>query len=555
MASKIVVVGAVNGRLTDVFAKLTTLHTKQNFTFCVIAGDLCANPDTATDANREDLAKLLRGDIIVPFTTYFAIGRQKLPAEVIDVLEKNHGELCPNLSVLERKSSMKTSEGFRIVAVGGANSSITDEAGVSQYASVYTDGDAQAAGKGFASADILVTSDWPAHVLDGAKNRYTTTLPPSTDSIAELCVSLKPRYHFSASNSHYEREPFFHNGPVARLITRFISLAPFGNAAKEKWIYAFSLEPSAEPPLTLPTGCTASPFNAGKKRKLESQESDFNSFRFANGATDHYQPDFRRQKRPRNQAPLTPQQCYFCLGNNDREAHMIGSIGTEVYLTIAKGPLSTRETYPDLGFPGHMLLILMDHHPTMSAIGEAGARQSTVNEMQRYRNALQNMIAEKSKGEDGRAKLGAVTWEISRYSGVHLHWQFLPVPVDMIQKGLVEAGFDVEAENSNYPKFAKAFKEMEEIEEGNFFKVMIWSEGMRKEMVMPLDGDFRFDLQFGRRVMGKLLGLAHRTHWKDCGQTTEEETVDAKAFRDALEKFEPSEESKPDADPAIAGAV
>ncbi|KAK1036542.1 hypothetical protein LTR33_016334 [Friedmanniomyces endolithicus] len=158
--------------------------------------------------------------------------------------------------------------------------------------------------------------------------------------------------------------------------------------------------------------------------------------------------------------------------------------------------------------------------------------------MQQYRAALQSMLVEKSKGEDGLAKLGAVTWEISRNSGVHLHWQFLPVPVDMVRQGLVEAGFDQEAANLNYPKFVKGFKEMEEIEEGNFFKVTIWSEALRKEMVMPLDGDFRFDLQFGRRVLGKLLGLEQRTHWKDCGQTVAEETADAEVFKGVFKKFD-----------------
>ncbi|TKA83707.1 hypothetical protein B0A55_00305 [Friedmanniomyces simplex] len=533
-----VVIGAVNGKFSDVFAKLAILHAKQNLAFAIIAGDLCAKSDTATDADREELAKLLRGEITVPLSTYFALGRQPLPDEVVDLLEKGQGELCSNLSILGRKVSMKTADGFRIVAVGGAHSASIDQS-MSQYAAEYTNDDAQAAGKGLTNADIVVTSDWPAHIQDGTKNRYTGTPPSSVDSIANLCTSLKPRYHFSASEAFYEREPFFHNGPSPRSVTRFISLAPYGNTAKAKWIYAFSLEPSVDASKHLPPGCTASPLTGGKKRKLESQESDFNSFRYANGnGTEHYRPDQRRQKRSRNNPAPTPNQCYFCLSNPSCEKHMIGSIGAEVYLTIAKGPLSTRQTFPDLGFPGHVLMIPYEHQPTMSAISDAATRQATATEVQRYRDALQRMLVEKTKGEDGRGKLGAVTWEISRHSGVHFHWQFLPVPVEMVQRGLVEAGFDKEAENLNYPKFVKGFKEIEEIEEGNFFKVMIWSEALRKEMVMPLDGDFRFDLQFGRRVLGKLMGLAQRTHWKDCAQTVAEETADAEAFKKGFKEFD-----------------
>ena len=87
-------------------------------------------------------------------------------------------------------------------------------------------------------------------------------------------------------------------------------------------------------------------------------------------------------------------------------------------------------------------------------------------------------------------------------------------------------------------QFVKKVQETEEAEEGDFLKVMIWSEALRKEMVLPLDKSFRFDLQFGRRVLGKLLGLEARTHWKDCTQTQAEEQADAEAFKEAFKTFD-----------------
>lgn len=533
-----VVIGDVNGKLSEVFGKLATLHGKQNFAFAIIAGNLFADPETATNEDNQEFVQLLRGSIKVPLPTYFSLGRHALPAAVIEKLESDAGELCPNLTVLGRRVSIKTSEGFRIVAVGGAHVDTSDEP-MSQYTATYNDNDVASAAKGLMDADILITSDWPASVRDGAKAQYAGERLAGIPSISDLCTASKPRYHFSTSEGFYEREPFFHNGPSPRSVTRFLSLAPYGNASKQKWIYAFSLEPSAEPPKSLPAGVTASPFTAPRKRKLDSQQSDYNNFRYANGNGDaHYDRDRGRGKRQRYQAPPTPDQCYFCLSNENCETHMIGSIGSDIYLTIAKGPLPTQSTFPSLGFPGHILLIPLQHAPTMSAVADEGARQSTVAEMQRYRNALQSMLVEKSKGDDGHSKLGAVTWEISRGSGVHLHWQFMPVPVDLIQRGLVEAAFDVEAENLSYPKFVKNFKEMEEVEEGDFLKVMIWSESLRKEMVLPLDKSFRLDLQFGRRVLGKLLGLEKRTHWKDCAQTKAEEETDSQVFKDAFKPFD-----------------
>ncbi|KAK4555997.1 hypothetical protein LTR86_006693 [Recurvomyces mirabilis] len=505
------VIGAVNGRFSEVFGKLAAHQAKQNFAFAIIAGNLCANSETATEQEAGELDELL---------------------EVVKALEENAGQLCENLSVLGRTVSIKTSERFRVVAVGGAHAE-SNETG--EYAATYTDDDAEALSKTAADVDILITSEWPAHIRDGSRVKGEGPLTAASESISGLCTAAKPKYHFSASSTFYEREPFFHDGPSPRSVTRFISIAPFGNAGKQKWIYAFSLEPSAQPPERLPDGCTASPFTGTRKRKLESQQADYNSFRYANGNGngDSYARENYSHKR-RRQPPPTPDKCYFCLSNPACETHMIGSIGENVYLTTAKGPLTTKQTYSEIDFPGHMLLIPLEHAPTMGAIADKETQQATVTEMQRYRSSLQNLLAERSKGEDGRAKLGAVCWEISRNTGIHLHWQFLPVPVDMIQRGLVEAAFDVEAENNDYPKFVKNISEMEEIEEGNFFKVMIWSESLRKDMVMSLDGDFRFDLQFGRKAMAKLLRLEGRTDWKSCSQSKVEESAEANLFKEAF---------------------
>lgn len=534
-----VVIGDVNGSLSEVFAKLSTLHSKQSFAFAIIAGNLFSEPESASEAEKNEITRILNGSIEVPLPTYFALGAHSLPAAVTDRLQSADGELCPNLSLLGRRVSIKTSEGFRIVAVGGAHTTDLDDS-VNPFEATYTDNDVLALAKEFSNTDLLISSDWPAAIRDGAKSAYSAEPPGGVQSIADLCVALKPRYHFSTSGAFYEREPFFHPGPSPQCITRFISLAPFGNAEKQKWIYAFSLEPSAPPPLPLPQGCTESPFTSTKKRKHESQQESYNNLRYANGSThDRWQPDRGRRKRQKYQQPTpTPDQCFFCLSNANCETHMIGSIGNDCYVAVAKGPLTTRATFPELGFPGHLLLIPLHHAPTLSAIPEKAAQQSTVKELQRYRNALHDMVTAKSKGEVGRSKLGAVTWEISRGGGVHLHWQFLPVPVDLIQRGLVEAGFDVEAENLEYPKFAKTVSKMAEAEEGDYFKVMIWSESLRKEMVLPIDKGMRFYLQFGRKVFAKLLRLENRIDWKACAQDKAEEEADAMMFKEEFKKFD-----------------
>jgi hypothetical protein len=69
---------------------------------------------------------------------------------------------------------------------------------------------------------------------------------------------------------------------------------------------------------------------------------------------------------------------------------------------------------------------------------------------------------------------------------------------------------------------------------------MIWNpqDGSDVEMRLPLDPSFRFDLQFGRRVMAKLLELEGRADWHDCWQSHEDEVADAEEFKGAFKEFD-----------------
>ena len=99
----------------------------------------------------------------------------------------------------------------------------------------------------------------------------------------------------------------------------------------------------------------------------------------------------------------------------------------------------------------------------------------------------------------------------------------------------------VQAENESYPHFVTVdgHSGSSESENGDFFKATIWAEGTEeKTMVLPLDSSFRFDLQFGRRVLAKLLALESRMQWQDCSQTEVEETTDAEAFKAAFKAFD-----------------
>jgi hypothetical protein len=573
-------VGSIEGQFASVFVRLAKLQAKNAFAFAIVTGDLFADPFSATEEDEAELTSLLDEKVAVPLPTYFGVGRHSLPPIVVDRLEAANGEVCENLFFVGKRSTTKTSEGIRIVALGGAPSPGL-VAGVSKekYLPFHTESDAKAL-YGANSADILLTSSWPLSIQTGSQVALPKGVaePVSEQCVADLCATLKPRYHFSTTaDAFYEREPFFHqpteNQPGAFPITRFISLASYTSPSKAKWMYAFNLDPKSSPPLVAPPGATASPLShKPKKRPLPDQDDSYGRF------SKREYHNHRNSKR--KQPPPGPAECFFCLSNPNLATHLITSIASDTYLTIARGPLSTASTFKSLPFPAHILIIPLSHSPTLGYIPEQETRATTYAEMLRYRTALQAMVAEKSNGE-----LGAVTWEVSRAGGVHVHWQFMPVPVGLTKRGLVEAAFKVEAENEKYPPLKSKNIGDGSSEDGDYFRVWIWRPGQpedstgippaesenaeaksaqmeivetssdakqggqrdgevklgaerEKLLVLPISSSFRFDLQFGRKVMAKLLGLETRFQWQDCAQAEEAEAADADAFKTAFKPFD-----------------
>lgn len=568
MASKIIVIGPVHGGFPSIIDKISKLHSKNSFSLAIFLGDFFGDPEVSSEQDNTNVSDLINGKLAIPLPTYFTLGKHPLPRSVIEKLEQSDDELCPDLYFLGKRSTTKTSEGIRIVNLSGSlDSSITAGLSKERFYPFHTEDDAKAL-RGANSADILLTSHWPSDVRRGSK----VVLPDDVETpsgercVADLCLALRPRYHFStSSDAFYEREPFFHpptgKEPDAKPITRFLSLASCSDSTKQKWLYAFSIDPASSTPITLPTGTTASPFTTNRKReRLPNQEQAYSRFStISNG--DHYRPHKRSRFNDHSrQPPPGPQDCFFCLSNPTVKTHLIASIGNDTYLTTAKGPLSTSSTFPSLSFPTHLLIIPLEHSPTLGSISVPDDRGRTYKEMQRYRRALHSFLISRSG-----TKVGAVTWEVSRAAGIHTHWQFLPVSSDLVKKGLVEAAFKVEAENEKYPvSFRNKDVGDGTGEKGDFFRVWVWvpgeedvvdgqrdgevkgtdddevdeKRGKQKCLVMPLNADFRFDLQFGRRVMAKLLGLETRMNWRDCAQSDEEETKDAEAFKEAFKKFD-----------------
>ncbi|CAN8099170.1 unnamed protein product [Discula destructiva] len=543
---KIIVVGGIEGKTHAFFSKLSKLHTQHKFSFAITVGDLFAVEDDET------VNDLLAGKVDVPVTTYFTVGTRALPARIAEKISNDESEICPNLHYLNKSSITKTSEGVRIVTLGGILDPEILGGGQSkeQHLPYHTSADAKAL-RGANSADILLTSVWPSLIWKGSHLAlpFDFDALPTSNDVADLCAHLKPRYHFCPSPGPFtfEREPFFHAPPdpsTDPAVTRFVSLAPFGNKEKAKAIHAFEIKP----PGPMPSGSTVSPFlsRSDMSRKRPAPSGDAGFSRFGN---DHYDRGHATNRRRggggRRLPPPGPDTCFFCLSRDNAESHMVCSIGEDAYLATAKGPLTLSTTFAQYGldYPAH-LIITPQAHVTSIAQNIMGqeAAEKTFKEMARFRDAMQATVSQLS-GQ----KLGAVTWEINRAAAGHIHWQFMPVPADLIAKGLVEAAFRVEAENLKLPGLeVKDFGLADEIP-GDYVRVWIWHEEdgddggkiVSKCLLMRFDENVqRFDLQYPRKVMAKLLGLENRSVWRHCTQEEEEEERDTSKFRKAFQPWD-----------------
>lgn len=113
--------------------------------------------------------------------------------------------------------------------------------------------------------------------------------------------------------------------------------------------------------------------------------------------------------------------CWFCLANPKVEKHLIVSIGTEIYATLAKGPVITDKDSSVPGL-GHILLIPITHYPTFGKI-PIESQIEVVAELEKYKSSIRRLFNQYDQD--------LVLFEVSRESFrgmAHAHIQIVPVP-------------------------------------------------------------------------------------------------------------------------------
>jgi hypothetical protein len=323
----------------------------------------------------------------------------------------------------------------------------------------------------------------------------------------------------------------------ASRFTYFVSLESF-TGQKKGWHKGYMIH--SNDPTERPKECTAFPLalTARKRSHPEGMETSYLEY-------EETSRPFKRSRNGRRKGPITVDDCFFCISNPEFEKHYVIAMGDESYLATPKGALPSTNTFPQLGFRPHFLIVPYPHKSSLASLDAADEaeqesldnREAIYKEMLRFRSSLDRMLSEKTD-----KVYGSVTWELSRSSIAHTHWQYLAIHADKIQQGDVESGFQALARREHYPAFEKGDVGMGPGNASDYFRVMIWNPNdpveQYKSLVMFFDAKDNFDPWFGRRLMASLLKLDRRIDWKKCVLPMEDEQKDVEAAKEAFKPFD-----------------
>ena len=424
--------------------------------------------------------------------------------------------------------------------------------------------------------DLLLTNCWPSGVtlLSTAPLPHESARVWGCPPVASLAKAGTPRYHFSLAPDHdsivgldtetqttgafWEREPYLNDlaaGAVQGLgakkyqtVTRFISLARFGNAKKVRWFMALNLTPGASP--AKPSNVTPSPFftpsSSDNERKRAAETGDGAdgldsgpNFRWSDGkkaktggergdgppppgyvckicgSTEHYIRLCPQKSAPRSAAgngsvsadgvaglpakpkreapiPVGPEDCWFCLSNPKCAKHLIVSIGTECYVALPKGQLPPAQD-PANPVPGggHVLIVPMSHYGNVFD-SDIEVRADILAETREYRDKLQRAYA--------KFDAVPVAWELGRSASSgsrvgHTHIQVMPVPSGC--KDQVVPAFEEAAARSGY-EFTKEQAEIDAFFGQPSGEDFFWLDLNGSQWLLKLGKGGRFNMQFAR---------------------------------------------------------
>lgn len=518
---KILTCGSVNGNFSKFFKKISSIQ-KKNGPFEMVL--CCGNFFSDEPGCQENWKKVKSKNVTVDVPVYI-LGPLTTTQEKYFTEEqlKDGGEVYENILYLGRRGLFTTTSGLSLAYVSG-----TEKGSNIKHNSCFTKEDVDhltdqaRREENFKGVDILISSVWAKGVenvlkLEGSK-------VDSSQLLAQLVTSLKPRYHFSSDDKKFYEPAPYRNHEVLQQgqqhVSRFIAMAPFVNENNQKGIYAFSITPiskcNREELIKQPEVVVPSPYKSVAAKKAENKEGEeVQQFFFRTDDRKrkhgHDGDDKRQKKTPKGPPPLSA-ECWFCLGSKNVEKHMVVSVGEQCYVALAKGALNE----------DHVLICPVGHHNSTVVIPD-----DVRMEMEKYKDCLRKMFAKEKKT--------LVTFERNFYTQ-HLQLQVVGIKNKLHEDALTsfeECAQEYSMELMTIPE-DKDLTEMVSITTPYFCAEV----GEEDRLLHKVKG--KMPLQFGREVLcsESVLDLPDRVDWKSCKLSKEEETIQTKAFRKRFQPFD-----------------
>ena len=235
--------------------------------------------------------------------------------------------------------------------------------------------------------------------------------------------------------------------------------------------------------------------------------------------------------KPRERAlpPMgtAPGGCWFCL-SNEKDLHLVASIGNECFLSMDKGGL-THE---------HCQVVPVEHLPSF-----ANLPASTAGEMWAYFDALRSYAETK----DQQLVIFERHLELRNKGGNHCHMNCVLVDVDRAE--LSEKIFNQAAKRLDF-SWSKLDPPANAIEAQTAIKAVV-DDGEYYAVHLP-DGSIlirgiekgeKHWMQFGREVISHLIKAPERANWQSCMQDEDKETERTTNFVQAFESFDPMKQA------------
>lgn len=513
---KVLICGDVEGHFDFLFSKVDAINKKSGqFDFLLCVGNFFGKDNSELDLYKSR-------EKIIPVPTYI-IGPNR-ESDLEHYPDRDGYEICQNLTYLGKRGLYTASSGLKIAYLSGTERHSNENKAIyfSEHDVISIKNNCLKGQPSFRGVDVLLTSPWPEGItnLDPNKPNYNYQ---GSKLIAWLAAHIKPRYHASALEGMYYARPPYRNQSQGdehiEIATRFIALAPIMNVHKRKWLYALNLTPVDRTRLSdlvmKTTDETSSPFpksilSDDPTSQKQSRTQFFYDMDLKESAKRSRHQNGNVNKRPKLE--FDQSKCWFCLSSPVVSKHLVISVGTEIYLALAKGGL----------VEDHFLILPITHHQSLSILPK-----NVKEEMDLYKKA----VARYYESTDRVPVFFERNFKTS-------HCQLQTVPVHKNQAPALKEMFQELAECNNF-KISELppHTDLQQIAKpGILYFYVELPNGETLYYRIKKD----FPLQFGREVLAsdRVLDINDRSDWKDCHMSQDEEVELAKKIRRQFAPFD-----------------